>query len=119
MTGPASTVPGPQGERGFNGTNGINGMQGPAGPNQINSTNLYIRQGNSTTTGNALATITSTAICDSGDIVLQGDYNINNFGGGPFFNLISSTSPTFDSYSTTIRANGVTIQSTALCFNNP
>ena len=125
MSGPASTVLGPQGERGFNGTQGIqgergfNGTQGPPGPNQINSTNLYFRKGNSATTGTALGTITSTATCDSGDIVLQGDYNINNFVGGPLFNLISSTSPTFDSYSTTVRAAGVSIQSTILCFNNP
>ena len=33
-------------------------------------------------------------------------FNINNFGGGPFFNLISSTSTTFDSYSITLRATG-------------
>ena len=32
MTGPASTVPGPQGERGFNGTDGVNGTQDIQGP---------------------------------------------------------------------------------------
>ena len=103
----------------MNGVNGTNGLPGPAGPNQIKATNLYFRVGNSTTTGNALATITSTVLCNPDDIVIHGTYNINNFGGGPFFNLISSTSTTFDSYTLTVRANGVTIQSTAICFNNP
>jgi hypothetical protein len=127
MRGPAgadSTMSGPQGERGFNGTNGINGtngLPGPAGPNQINSSNLYLRPGNLATTPGTFATITSTATCDSGDIVLHGNYNIDNFGGGPFFNLITSTantSTTFDSYSITVRGEGVRIQSNALCFNN-
>jgi hypothetical protein len=112
-------APGLNGINGTNGVNGTNGIQGPAGTNQIIATNLYFRDGNITTTGNALATITSTASCNTGDIVIHGTYNINNFGGGPFFNLISSTSTTFDSYSVTVRATGVTIQSTALCFNNP
>jgi len=121
-TGPASTVPGPQGPMGFNGTdgvNGTNGLPGPAGPNQINSTNLYFRDGNINSTGNALLTITSTATCDLGDTVLHGNYNINNFGGGPLFNSISSTSLAFDSYTLFVRAQGVSIQATALCFNNP
>jgi hypothetical protein len=83
---------------------------------------VYVRPGNLATTPGTIATITSTATCDSGDIVLHGNYNIDNFGGGPFINLITSTSntsTTFDSYSITVRAVGVTIQSTALCFNNP
>jgi hypothetical protein len=112
-------IQGPPGEDGTDGVSGTNGLPGPAGPNQINSTNLYFRDGNITSTGNALLTITSTATCDLGDTVLHGNYNIHNFGGGPLFNLISQTSLTFDSYTLFVRAQGVSIQATALCFNNP
>jgi hypothetical protein len=69
-TGPASTVPGPQGERGFNGT------QGPVGPNQINSNNLYLVTGNisnSTTTGGFANSI---AVCENGDVVVNGGYDL-------------------------------------------
>ena len=38
MTGPASTVPGPQGERGFNGTQGIQGLRGFNGTDGVNGT---------------------------------------------------------------------------------
>ena len=77
MTGPASTVPGPQGERGFNGTNGINGAQGPAGVFQLNSTNLYVALGNIATTSSTTGIIAnSTAICDEGDVVIEGGYQL-------------------------------------------
>jgi hypothetical protein len=84
----------------------------------IHSTSLYFEEGDSVTTGNALATITSTASCETGDIVLEGGYNINNFGGGPLFILNSNPSVSGDSYSTTVRAAGVSIQSNVLCFDN-
>jgi hypothetical protein len=80
---------------------------------------LYFTFGNITSAGNALLTITSTAPCASGDTVLHGNYNINNFGGGQLFNLITSTSPTFDSYTITVRATGVTIQASALVLTIP
>ena len=83
-TGPASTVPGPQGERGFNGT------QGPVGPNQISSNNLYLVTGNisnSTTTGSGFAN--SIAVCENGDVVVNGGYDVVAIGVGLFPVIIS------------------------------
>ena len=80
---------------------------------------MYFKEGDIASTGNALVTINSIAVCDPGDIVLHGNYNINKFGGNSLFNIISSTSSTFDFYSVTVRGNGATLQNTALCFNNP
>lgn len=46
-------------------------------------------------------------------------YRINNFGGGPFFVFSSGPAITGDSYSTTLTAYGISVQSNALSFNNP
>jgi len=84
-TGPASTVPGPQGERGFNGT------QGPVGPNQINSNNLYLVTGNisnSSTTGFT----NSIAVCENGDVVVNGGYDLLAIGN-PLISIIISIGP--------------------------
>jgi hypothetical protein len=87
--GPAGPQ-GPQGIRGERGLPGEDGEDGEPGPSQIHPTSLYFEEGDSMTTGNSLATITSTASCETGDIVLEGGYNINNFGGGPLFILNSN-----------------------------
>ena len=79
-TGPARPVPGPQGERGFNGTNGINGAQGPAGVFQLNRTNLYVVLGNIATATFGGLIANSTAICDEGDVVIEGGYQLLSVG---------------------------------------
>jgi hypothetical protein len=126
-TGPASTVPGPQGPMGFNGT------QGPAGPNQINSTNLYLKVGN-LVTSNLGSTVNerviSRATCDSGDIVIEGGYEISPLGAGsvPPFIIINGPTPTPSNPNITEEdqeylvmgyGGGVTIQAYAFCFDNP
>ena len=92
-TGPARTVPGPQGAmgfngtdgmngtqgiqgpRGFNGTNGINGTQGPPGITQlIPGTNVYLVT-NSSGFVNINSPINVQALCQPGDFVIDGGYN--------------------------------------------
>ena len=63
--------------------------------------------------------ITSTVLSDSGDVVLAGGYNINSPDGSGIFILNTGASSTGDSYSTTLRADNVDLQTNALCFNNP
>jgi hypothetical protein len=86
-TGPASTVPGPQGERGFNGT------QGPVGPNQINSNNLYLVTGNiSNSTISGTGFTNSIAVCENGDVVVNGGYDLLAIGN-PLISIIISIGP--------------------------
>ena len=143
MTGPASTVPGPQGERGFNGTQGIqgprgfngtdgvNGTQGPQGSNLINSSSLY------RVLGNQLSLIreevgTSIARCNTGDVVVSGGYLIfTNVapiiqGAGPLpvqGNTPEFTGPNDSAYFTTIQASALTSSTSfyayVYCFDNP
>jgi hypothetical protein len=134
--GPASTVPGPQGEqglRGFNGTNGINGTDGQPGPNQINSTNLYRVLGNIATvpaSGGSVAT--SNANCETGDVVIEGGYQISSanlnppplvFIDGPIPLISGSPPPPNDSgYTVSIVSSGngatTTFRAYAYCFDN-
>ena len=96
MTGPASTVPGPQGERGFNGTqgiqgprgfngtdgvngtNGVNGTQGPQGipgPNNISKTKVYTVFSGLTATfppNNSTGFASAIANCNPGDTAISG-----------------------------------------------
>src|ERR671910_623574 len=54
------------------------GPQGPEGFTELNDTNLYGVTGNVTVTGPLLAPVaTSTALCDEGDIVVEGGYRAN------------------------------------------
>ena len=76
VPGPAgadSIVPGPAGPAGADNT-----VPGPAGPNQISSTNLYRVVGNFVTASPSSGTpiISSTAICATGDVVIEGGYQL-------------------------------------------
>jgi hypothetical protein len=141
--------PGPQGERGLTGATGLTGragadstvpgptgmtgLQGPAGPNQINSTNLYLKVGNLVTSNlgsTANDRVISRATCDSGDIVIEGGYEISPLGAGsvPPFIIINGPTPTPSNPNITEEdqeylvmgyGGGVTIQAYAFCFDNP
>ena len=99
MTGPAGEegMDGEPGPRGFNGTDGVNGTQGPQGPaglNEINSTNIYLKLGNpviSSLGSTESQSVLSRATCDSGDIVIEGGYEIIpiNEGSVPPFLIIN------------------------------
>ena len=69
---------GPQGPPGLNGTNGVNGTQGPPGITFINNTNLYEVNGTTVTATSSINEITSSALCDDGDIVVEGGYRSLN-----------------------------------------
>ena len=69
--------PGPQGIQGIQGPIGLNGTQGPPGPNQILSTGAYGVIGDTGTSAGSPANVAfSTAVCDDGDIVLSGSYDL-------------------------------------------
>jgi len=128
--------PGPQGPAGVNGTTGatgqqgIQGIQGPIGPNgtnQINSTNLYFVLGNITDdNGNSFA------ICDVGDIVVEGGYRYFAFDStavpivrydgpfpDPFFDPISPL-PFDSAYKVQIDSSElIEYAAFAYCLDNP
>jgi hypothetical protein len=89
-----------QGERGLPGEDGEDGAQGPAGPaglDEITSTNLYLRLGNSVSTiGDPLVTFSSLATCETGDIVVNGGYEIRPKSENrvPPFIIIAGPTPT-------------------------
>jgi hypothetical protein len=65
---------GPQGDTGATGETGAAGPQGPSGITQLNATNVY-------SVNNSTAAQTDTfaileALCDPGDVVLNGGYNL-------------------------------------------
>jgi hypothetical protein len=65
---------GPQGDTGATGETGAAGPQGPSGITQLNATNVY-------SVNNSTAAQTDTfailgALCDPGDLVLNGGYNL-------------------------------------------
>ena len=118
MTGPASTVPGPQGLRGFNGTDG---EQGPPGITFINSTNTYTRSANSTNT-QPFPDVFITAArpsCDSEDFAINGGFSVLNIrlnavtlqdvrAGSNAWQITLESSTAFQPFISTVT-----------CFNNP
>ena len=80
--GPAGPQ-GPKGDTGATGATGPQGIQGiqgaigPQGPNQINSSSVYSVRGNFSNTQDD-GSANSVAMCDPGDTVLSGDYEIIN-----------------------------------------
>ena len=90
--GPQGTqgIQGIQGLRGFNGTDGVNGTQGPLGISFINGTNLYFVEGEEVTASSSTEPVSSVAICDEGDIVIEGGYIVGPFDEGLNNVLINS-----------------------------
>ena len=125
---------GPQGERGLTGATGmigpasnVPGPQGQAGPNQINASIIY-KQFSSVTKSPLLLPIedfatNSTARCLPGDVVLSGGYRVEpSDSNNVLFEKIVRTQPTSanNGWTTVIFAdNEFLLQSIALCFNNP
>ena len=91
--------PGPQGPPGINGTNGaqgIQGIQGPIGPNgtqgppgitTLNDTNTYL-VGPNFFSNNGSSFNIGQAICDPGDFVVNGGYDLNRVSGSVPVELI-------------------------------
>jgi hypothetical protein len=74
-TNGATGAPGPQG---IQGPIGPNGTQGPLGIMVLDDSNIY-KVTNSSTVQSPLGTITATALCDQGDIALNGKYSYSGF----------------------------------------
>ena len=125
---------GPAGPQGIQGIQGPIGIQGPPGISQLNNTNTY-RVDNSTTSDPLDVTDTfafGVALCDSGDFVINGGYNI--FGSNIVSNDTASTrldesvpSPLFpipsSGWVVSVKANEIaseiTLNINAVCFDNP
>jgi len=141
-TGPASTIAGPQGERGERGLTGATGMtgsagmtgsQGPAGLSQINSTNIYLKLGTIVTTNLGdfpEERVISNVTCDTGDIVIEGGYEMSPLSDRsvPPFIIINGPTPTPSNplitaedhqYLVMAYGGGARIQAYAFCFDNP
>jgi hypothetical protein len=112
--------PGPQGAPGLNGTNGVNGTQGPPGITFINNTNLYEVQGITVNaTGNFA--VTSQAVCDDGDIVVEGGYrSLNNADSNVIVDGPSTANGDFDNaYIVSMLGGGKQFFAFAFCYDNP
>ena len=120
--GAASTIPGPQGPPGINGTNGVNGTQGPSGPSGItfiNNTNLYVTLGESVTATSTTVPVSSAAICDEGDIVIEGGYGSNNQTSNVLYDGPAASDGNQDgAYLVTMLGGGKQFLAFAYCFDN-
>ena len=117
--GPNGTQ-GPQGLQGIQGPIGPNGTQGPPGLSTINSTNLYLVEGNVATAGPSGGIVESNATCDTGDVVFNG---LNHIAGGQTSIIramsedISTSNP--GTYVLIVFGNNLLIQADAQCLDNP
>jgi hypothetical protein len=114
-------LPGPQGPPGLNGTNGVNGTQGPPGITFINNTNLYEVQGITVNATSSINEITSTAVCDDGDIVIEGGYrSLNDADSNVIVDGPSTANGDFDrAYVVSMLGGGKQFFAFAFCFDNP
>jgi hypothetical protein len=113
--------PGPQGPPGINGTNGVNGTQGLPGVTFINNTNLYEVQGPTVNATSSINPITSQAVCDDGDIVIEGGYrSLNQADSNVIVDGPSTANGDFDnSYVVSMLGGGKQFFAFAFCYDNP
>ena len=109
--------PSPAGSQVIQVATGVQEAIGSPNPNQINEPSLYLRNGNFATT-NTTSQIASVAFCDPGPIVVEGSHQLMNKQGNPILGFINPIIGDKDVYSTALISTNVTLQSTALCFNN-
>jgi hypothetical protein len=105
---------GPQGPQGIPGIPGAIGPQGPPGPNELNSTSFYTVVGD-------FAPENSTALCNSGDIVISGGHRVDASVTDNVNIDFSEKLPTGQGWQTIIFDFGgnATVQTSVYCFNNP
>jgi hypothetical protein len=113
--------PGPQGPPGLNGTNGVNGTQGPPGITFINNTNLYEVRGLNATATSTINEVTSLALCDDGDIVVEGGYrSLNQADSNVLVDGPTTANGDFDrAYVVSMLGGGKEFFAFAFCFDNP
>jgi hypothetical protein len=113
---------GAQGPPGLNGINGTQGPPGPAGINVLNQSNLYFVTGSEVNSSDFFDNIgISSAVCDPGDIAIQGGTLVFTHTGNYVerTEIISSVNTFADSYSLRIEGINVIFQTQAMCFDNP
>jgi hypothetical protein len=118
---------GPQGPPGLNGTNGVNGTQGPPGITFINNTNLYEVNGTTVSATSNFTEATSIALCDDGDIVIEGGYrSLNQADSRVIVDGPSTANGDFDrAYVVSMLAGDITFGypkqffAFAFCYDNP
>ena len=91
--------PGPTGPQGETGATGPQGIQGPPGITQINETNYYSVEGNTSSIPPNDFVATSTAECDTGDVAISGEYGVF---GTPVIQAFASLGTPPDSWQTII-----------------
>ena len=121
----ATGATGPQGIQGIQGPIGPHGTQGPPGPTEILPERLYEVISNTSTIISPATGAETAALCDTGDIVIDGNVLVLN-DKEPFdLNLLRfgdslNTFDTFNRYDgAIIGTNGTSIQVIAICFDNP
>jgi hypothetical protein len=112
---------GPQGIQGIQGPIGPNGTQGPPGITFINNTNLYEAQGITVNATSNINEVTSIALCDVGDIVIEGGYrSLNKADSNVLVDGPSTANGEFDrSYVVSMLGGGKQFFAFAFCFDNP
>lgn len=113
-----------QGERGERGLPGEDGEDGAPGPNQINPALIYTVNGPASTTSPTFPFASSGAVCDPGDVVLGGQFQVGSGAGdtlGDITNLRAGSTGS-GGYSTSIEAlfsSTQSVRAIAICFDNP
>ena len=126
--GPAGPA-GPIGATGPQGIQGPPGAQGPSGITQLNATNVY-SVNNSTTSTPPQVFAFSFALCDPGDLVLNGGYNLlgsaiedNDTASTVIDQAISNPTVVGVGWIAAVVVNeetsSITLNVNALCFDNP
>ncbi len=126
----ATGATGPQGIPGIQGLIGPNGTQGPPGITVLNNSNIYMIT-NSSIVQTVLGVITATALCDQGDIALNGKYSYSGFIEGAadahpteIGSVDSNSLPvgwtaTYYSAADLMSGGGGTVTVSSYCFDNP
>ena len=121
----ATGLTGPQGIQGIQGPIGPNGTQGPSGITTLNDTNTYL-VGPNFFSNNGSSFNIGQAICDPGDFVVNGGYDLGSVGGNVPVELIdrSILSPLLGSgwevQLVPFESPGfVNFNVYAICFDNP
>jgi hypothetical protein len=108
---------GTQGPRGFNGTNGV---QGPPGITFINATNIYPVSGQLVTASSSTIPVSSSVICDEGDIIIEAGYVSRNLNPTNIIHESPEAANGLDGiYFVTMLGGGRTFQAQGYCFDNP
>ncbi len=129
--GPQGPI-GPIGPQGIQGIPGLVGPQGPSGITLLNATNLY-EVTNSSTSEPGSTSVGAFALCDPGDRVLHGGYNLgigstiatNDTISTVIDTPITPTISTFESYGWGVlllfqdESSSINLGVIATCFDNP